>query len=80
MANLTIRGIPEDVYEALKKSAESNRRSINNEVIVLIERAMKKRERDVQRILAEARELRKYTADSPVSDKEFTRMKNTGRP
>jgi hypothetical protein len=37
MANLTIKNIPENLYQKLKKSAEVNRRSINAEVIFCLE-------------------------------------------
>lgn len=93
MANMTIRGIPDEVYAALKESAERNRRSLNNEVICLIERAMDKeqhavqriqpevrQERDVQRILAEAREVRKYTANSPITIDDIMDAIDEGRP
>jgi hypothetical protein len=35
---LTIRRCPPEVHEALKKSARANRRSLNAEVLVLLER------------------------------------------
>ena len=41
MATLTIKNIPDDLYEELKQRAATNRRSINNEVIMLIERAFR---------------------------------------
>lgn len=33
MANLTIRGLPDEVHARLKESAKSNRRSLNQEII-----------------------------------------------
>jgi plasmid stability protein len=41
MADLTIRGLPEELHRFLKQQAEANHRSINRETIALIERAMK---------------------------------------
>lgn len=40
MANLTIKGFPDDVYEALKAAAAASRRSIAAEATVLLERAL----------------------------------------
>lgn len=37
MATLTIRDVPDDVYEALKQLAERNRRSLTQQVVVLLE-------------------------------------------
>ena len=34
--NITLKGIPDDVYERLKVSADVNRRSVNSEVIPLL--------------------------------------------
>jgi plasmid stability protein len=35
---LTIRGVPEEVHDALKKSAKANRRSLNGETLTWIEK------------------------------------------
>lgn len=36
MRTLTLRGVPEDVYRALKERAKRNRRSLNEEVIAVL--------------------------------------------
>lgn len=43
MANLNIKNVPEDLYMELRKRAETNRRSLNNEVIVSLERVVRER-------------------------------------
>lgn len=35
--NLTLKNVPDDVYERLKRSAEAHRRSLNSEAIVCLE-------------------------------------------
>ncbi|HMW19164.1 MAG TPA: Arc family DNA-binding protein [Piscinibacter sp.] len=35
--NLTLKNVPDDVYERLKRSAEEHRRSLNSEAIVCLE-------------------------------------------
>ena len=40
---LSIRGCPEGVHQALKKSASSNRRSLNREAITWLDQARTKR-------------------------------------
>jgi hypothetical protein len=40
MPTITVKNIPPDLYQRLKQSAEANRRSINSEVIVCIEKAV----------------------------------------
>jgi plasmid stability protein len=36
-ANLTLKNVPDDVYERLRRSAEEHRRSLNSEAIVCLE-------------------------------------------
>ena len=40
MTNLTVKNIPPLVYARLKQQAENNRRSINSEIITILERAL----------------------------------------
>ena len=41
MASLTIRNIPESLLERLRKLSEAERRSLNNEIIVILEKSLK---------------------------------------
>ena len=79
MPTITVKNIPDDVYERLKQSAEANRRSINSEVIVCIERAVRSRRIQTEEILARARKLRETTGDYLITDDEFTQAKIAGR-
>jgi hypothetical protein len=47
MANITIRNIPDSVFEKLKLLSEIERRSLNNEILVAIESGVKELERKV---------------------------------
>lgn len=80
MATLTIKNIPSTVYERLKQQAKENRRSINNEVIVILENVLPSPERDVEKILQEAENLRQLTADYMLTEEELNQWKNEGRP
>lgn len=40
MATLTIKKLPEALHERLKRQAKQNRRSLNKEVIMLLEQAL----------------------------------------
>jgi plasmid stability protein len=40
MATLTVKNIPQKVFERLKRRAKTNRRSLNQEVIAVIEQAL----------------------------------------
>ena len=79
MPTITVKNIPADVYERLKQSAEANRRSINSEVIVCIERAVRSHRIRPEEMLARARKLREKTGDYLITDDEFTQAKIAGR-
>ena len=80
MATLTIKNIPEDLYAQLKRYAEINRRSLNSEVILCIERVIRSRKIQPGVYLARARKLREKTQRYPISDDEFNAAKTAGRP
>jgi plasmid stability protein len=80
MPTITVKNIPEDLYERLKEAARTHRRSINSEVIVCIEKAVGAHKRDVEDILARARALRELTAEYTITDEEIDQAKSEGRP
>ncbi|MBD3415056.1 MAG: Arc family DNA-binding protein [Candidatus Aminicenantes bacterium] len=79
MATLTIKNIPEDVYERLKRRAKVRRRSINQEVIAVIERALETPPIDVDAALKRTRKIRELTAQYRIRDDELEQWKNEGR-
>jgi plasmid stability protein len=80
MATLTIKNIPDELYEKLKKSAEVNRRSINSEIITCIERTVASHRVDADTVITKARTLRSLTTGHPIEDDEFNQAKGAGRP
>ncbi len=79
MPNITVKNIPDDLYEELKRSAKINRRSINQEIIMCIESSLQHKVENPKQVLEKARKLRIKTAGSPISDSEFNRIKETNR-
>ena len=57
MATITVKEIPDELYASLKETAKRNRRSINSEVIYVIEQAVRSRRVDAEYAIARAREL-----------------------
>lgn len=80
MATLTIKNMPDELYEMLKKAAAGNRRSINNEVITIIEKALQQQRFTKEEFLEQARQLREMTAHYYLTNEELDRWKNEGRP
>ena len=79
MPTITIKNIPESLYYRLKKYAEINRRSLNSEVILCIERAIRSHKIHPEEFLTRARRLREKTMQHSISDEEFSAMKKVGR-
>lgn len=57
MATLTIKRLPDELHERLKKRAERNRRSMNNEVIKILEDVLTPSTRSAEDVIAEAEEV-----------------------
>ncbi|MBI4545251.1 MAG: hypothetical protein HY703_08655 [Gemmatimonadetes bacterium] len=80
MATITIKKVPEPLYEELRRSAKRNRRSINQEAIACFERVLRPRRVDAEAFLADLRRLheRLPRIDLPLEDVEAGI--NEGRP
>jgi plasmid stability protein len=80
MASLTVKGIPEDLLERLRRSAESHRRSVNSEVLYRLERSLEGPVIDPEVFLARVRRLQERTPAPPLTDELLNQAKNEGRP
>ncbi len=80
MATLTIKNIPEDLYQELKKSAAQHRRSMNSEVIVCLERVLRSTPFDPEVFLARVDAIRAKTPGIFLTDADLQQAKNEGRP
>jgi plasmid stability protein len=79
MAAVTVKNIPNELYERLRALAKINHRSINGEIIAIIERSVGRSPEEVAEILERTRRIRELTAHYVITDDEITRMKNEGR-
>lgn len=77
--NITIKGIPDDVYESIRKKAELNHRSINSEVIVNLKKAVQSKPVDSSQIIHQAKKLRER-AKGALSLEEVQLAIEEGRP
>jgi plasmid stability protein len=78
MATLTIKNLPDELYEKIKTSAAVNRRSINQEAIFLIEQALAANAAGTETTLSEVRLLREQLGIY-VTEEELAKAKNEGR-
>jgi plasmid stability protein len=79
MPTITVKNIPDTLYEHLKQAAGVNHRSINSEIIICLERVLQSQRVSVETALIQARQLRERTIKRPIKDVEFTKAKTAGR-
>ncbi len=76
---LTLKDIPEDLYEALKASAEIHCRSLNHEALVCLESVLLLRRIGACECLARARALRAALPKGPFKARDIDVYKREGR-
>lgn len=78
MISITIKGIPKDIHRELKQRADVNGRSLNTEVIAVLEASLRSGLVDVDELIARARALRS-TMKFTTSAAEIRRTQFEGR-
>lgn len=77
---LTLKNIPDEVYERLKVVAKANRRSINSEIIMCLETVLMSTRISPKERLARARQLRAKLNVEEFQADDIDIMKKQGRP
>lgn len=80
MATMTIKNMPDDLYAALKESAAANRRSLNSQAILCLERAVQSKPIDLRRLVSRIRARRDKLEGIFVTDADIDEAKRKGRP
>lgn len=78
--NLTLKNVPDEVYDRLKRSAELHRRSLNSEAIRCLESLLVPTSITPAERLARARELRATLPKKRYSVQRIVAAKRQGRP
>lgn len=78
MKKITIRNIPDNIYNKLKKRAELSHRSLNSEIIVCLEELIFSNKSEVNKILEESEQIRKRL-NFNISLDEIDSAKQSGR-
>lgn len=76
---LTLKNIPDEVYQRLKASAEAHRRSLNSEAIVCLESVLLPGRMDPSERLARARALRAELPKARYRARDIDSFKREGR-
>lgn len=78
--NLTLKNVPDEVYDRLRLSAERHRRSLNSEAIRCLETVLVPTSIPPSERLARARELRVNLPKKRYSVQQIDAEKRYGRP
>ena len=76
---LTLKNIPEALYNRLKQSAESHRRSMNNEILFCLESVLQPAALSAQERLERIRTLRNHLGAQHFCAEDIARYKEEGR-
>lgn len=79
-ATITLKNIPDDLYERLKEVAELHHRSLNMEVIACLEHALLPTRITADERIARARRLRDSLPAGAFSAREIDEAIDEGRP
>jgi plasmid stability protein len=77
---LTLKNIPDEVYDRLKASAEMHRRSLNSEAIVCLESVLLPGRLPLSERLARARALRGSLPQGKFQARDIDCLRREGRP
>ena len=77
--SITLKGIPDRVYEQLKVSAEVNRRSLNSEAIACLETLLLRKKTTALERITQARELRQTLKRGAFKPEDIDQFKRVGR-
>lgn len=76
---LTLKNIPDEVYQRLRASAEAHRRSLNSEAITCLESVLLPGRMAAAERLARARELRSALPHGKFHARDIDVLKREGR-
>jgi plasmid stability protein len=78
--NITVKGIPDEVYRRLRAAAAANHRSINNEIINRIEESLMPKRVPGRELLERVRRLHESFGDRRFELSDLDAARREGRP
>ena len=80
MPAITLKNIPDTLFEQLKVAANAHRKSLNSEILYCVERTLVTLKINVSEHINFAKKLRAKTAQHNLTEQELNDAKNKGRP
>ncbi len=79
MPAITLKNIPNDLYDQIKKSAEVNYRSLNAEILFRLRQTLGTKPISAESLFARINDLNKRVHLPLLTDEFLTKAKNEGR-
>ncbi|PAT32734.1 plasmid stability protein [Vandammella animalimorsus] len=78
-ATLTLKNIPDEIYERLKAAAQAHRRSLSNEAVVCLQTVLMPASASAEERLQRARALRQRLAGQDFAAADIAALRQEGR-
>jgi plasmid stability protein len=78
--DITARGVPRELYRKLKRQAELNKRSLNDEVLDILQRAVERDAHNIEMLLADIDDARARIKGPFLTEELLRAAKYEGRP
>lgn len=79
-ATITLKNIPDEIYESLKQAADAHHRSINSEAIACLERVLLPTKTSSEEQIARARQIREDLKGRKFKAADILKAIDAGRP
>jgi plasmid stability protein len=79
-ATITLKNIPDEIYDSLKQAANAHHRSINSEAIACLERVLLPSRASTEEHLARARQIRESLKGKKFKAADILKAIDEGRP
>lgn len=79
-ATITLKNIPDEIYESLRHAADAHHRSINSEAIACLERVLLPSKISNEEQIARARKIRESLQDKKFKAADIMKAIDAGRP
>jgi antitoxin FitA len=79
-ATITLKNIPDEIYESLKQAADSHHRSINSEAIACLERVLLPAKISNEEQIIRARQIRERLHGKKFKAADILKAIDAGRP
>ena len=80
MAQIALRGVPDQLHDEIREAAARNHRSVNGEILARLEESVQHPITDVESLLERIRRRREEIGELDLSEETLRELKNAGRP